>query len=118
MTRRTIMKIARILAVVAVGSLLSTAGVQAAEQPGQEVTLTGRLACAMCVMKLKEARSCTNVLVVPQAGKDVVYGLVENQVTHAWDMQACEKAIPVKVTGTLTERGGKPAIAASRIEKS
>jgi hypothetical protein len=112
------MKILRILALTAVGALLLVSHVQAAEAPAKLVTLTGKIACAMCVLHQKDVASCTNVLVVPEGGKDVVYGLKENPVTKAWEMQACEHAVPVKVTGTVEQKAGKPTIEATRIEKS
>ena len=33
-------------------------------------------------------------------------------------MAACEKALPVKVTGTVAEAGGKKTITASKVEKT
>jgi hypothetical protein len=112
------MKTLRLLALTAVGALLLASRVQAAEAPAKPVTLTGKIACAMCVLKQKEVASCTNVLVVAEGGKDVIYGLKENQVVRAWEMQACEHAVPVKVTGAVEQRAGKPTIVATRIEKS
>jgi hypothetical protein len=116
--KETIMKIARIIAVGVVGTMFLAARVQAADAPAAQVTLTGKLACAMCVLKQKDVKSCTNVLVVPEAGKDVLYALAENPVVHAYEMAACEKALPVKVTGTVAEKAGKRTLTASRIEKS
>ena len=84
----------------------------------QTVTVTGRIACAMCILKMEGVKTCTNVLVTSEGGKEVVYGLAENAVTKAYDMAACEKAIPVKVTGTVTESGGKRTIAPSKIDKA
>jgi hypothetical protein len=112
------MKIARIIALGVVGTMFLAARVQAADAPAAQVTLTGKLACAMCVLKQKEVKTCTNVLVVNQAGKEVLYSLAENPVVHAYEMAACEKALPVKVTGTVAEKAGKRTLTASRIEKS
>lgn len=104
-------------------SLASTAvlaiGVaRSAEVAPASVTLTGKIACASCILKLKDVKTCTNVLVVQEQGKDVLYALAENAVTKAYDMAACEKAIPVKVTGTVTERAGNRTITPAKIEKT
>ena len=53
-----------------------------------------------------------------EGGKDIVYGLADNAVNKAYTMAACEKTLPVKVTGTLSELKGKKTIAASKIEKT
>ena len=86
--------------------------------PGKTVTLTGKLACAMCVLKQPDAKGCSNMVVVKEGGKDVFYALAQNDVSKAFDMAACEKALPVKVTGTVTEAAGKKTITATKVEKA
>ena len=98
--------------------LLSAPAPARAAEPGPAVTLTGRIACAMCVLHLKGVDRCTNVLVVDAAGRETVYALAPNAVTKAWEMQACEHAVPVKVTGTVTETAGKKSVDATKIEKA
>jgi len=83
-----------------------------------ETTLTGRLACAMCVLKQKDVTTCTNVLVVPEAGKETIYAVTDNKVAQEYSMAACSHALPVKVTGKVSEKDGKKAITPSRIEKT
>ncbi len=51
------------------------------------------------------------------AGKEVVYGLADDAASKAYEMKACEKAIPVKVTGAV-EAAGERTITATRIERT
>jgi D-arabinose 1-dehydrogenase-like Zn-dependent alcohol dehydrogenase len=105
-------------AVACAGLLALAASAQAATDAGKQVTVSGKLACAMCILKQKEAKTCKNVLVTTEGGKEVTYALADNAVTKAYVMQACEKTLPVKVTGTLAEEAGKKTITASKIDKS
>ena len=105
-----------VAAVACAGLLAVAASAQAAS--AKEVTLTGKLACAMCILKTPGVKSCTNVLVVAEGGKDVVYALADNAVTKPLTMAACEKTLPVKVTGTVAEAAGKKTITASKVEKT
>lgn len=82
------------------------------------VTVTGRIACAMCVLKVKGVTTCTNVIVASEAGQEVVYAVADNAVSKAYEMKACEKAIPVKVTGSVKEAAGKRTITATRIDRT
>jgi hypothetical protein len=107
----------RFLAVAALAMAVQLGATRAAEA-ARPVTVTGKLACAMCILKQKGVNTCTNVLVVPEAGHDAIYALADNAVTKAYDMAACEKAVPVKVTGTVSGAGAKRTITPSRIEKS
>jgi hypothetical protein len=112
------MTTARYLTLTAAACLFLSSSALAADAASKEVTLTGRLACEMCVLKKAGAKTCNNVLVVPVAGKEVIYALADNAVAQGWSMKACSAAMPVKVTGTLTESAGKKTIAAAKIEKS
>ena len=84
----------------------------------KQVTVTGKLACAMCILKTPGVTTCTNVVVVKEGGKDVIYALADNDVTKPLTMAACEKTLAVKVTGTVAEAGGKKTITASKVEKT
>jgi len=106
------------LAVTAALSLAFLGNPASAAEGAGQVTLTGKIACAMCVLHLKGASDCTNVLVVSEKGRDTIYELTDNEVTKAWDMRACEHAVPVKVTGTVSEQGGKKTMQPSRIAKA
>jgi hypothetical protein len=110
-------KLARLAAAVACAGLLAaTTTAQAAA--GKPVTITGKLACAMCILKQKEVKTCTNVVVVKEGGQDVIYALADNDVTKPFVMAACEKTLPVRVTGLVTEAAGKRTITATKVEKS
>jgi len=112
-------KLVRTFAAVAcVGILAAATPAHAAAGAGKPVTITGKLACAMCILKQKEVKTCTNVVVVKEAGQDVIYALADNDVTRPLTMAACEKTLPVKVTGTVAEAGGKKTITASKVEKT
>jgi hypothetical protein len=106
-----------VAAVACAGFLFAGTAAQAADA-GKQVTITGKLACAMCVLKQKDVKGCTNVVVVKEGGKDVDYALADNDVSKPLIMAACEKALPVKVTGTVTEAAGKKTITASKVEKT
>ena len=105
-------------AAVACAGLLAVAASAQAADPGKQVTITGKLACAMCILKQPEVKTCTNVLVVKEGGKEVVYALADNAVTKPLTMAACEKTLPVKVTGSVAEAAGKKTITASKVEKT
>jgi hypothetical protein len=98
--------------------LAAAAPTLAAADAGKQVTISGNLACAMCILKQKDVKTCTNVVVVKEKGKEVIYALTDNAVTQPLTMAACEKVLPVKVTGTVTEAGGKKTITASKVEKT
>ena len=111
-------KLFRTVAAVACAGLLAVATSAQAAADAKPVTLTGKLACAMCILKQPEVKTCTNVLVVSEKGKDVIYGLADNAVTKEFTMAACEKTLPVKVTGTVAEVKGKKTITATKVEKT
>jgi hypothetical protein len=112
-------KLVRTLAAVAcVGLLAAATPAHAAAAAGKRVTITGKLACAMCILKQKDVKTCTNVLVVKEGNQDVIYALADNDVTKPLLMAACEKTLPVKVTGTAAEAAGKKTITASKVEKT
>jgi hypothetical protein len=111
-------QLVRTLAAVACAGLLAAATSAQAADAGQQVTVTGKLACAMCILKQADAKSCKNVLVASEGGKAVLYALADNEVAKAYTMAACEKTLPVKVTGTVTEAAGKKTITATKVEKT
>ena len=107
----------RAVAIASAAAFLAVAAPAQAEA-GKQVTLSGNLACALCILKQPGVKTCTNVLVVKDGGKEVVYALADNDVTRPLTMAACEKVLPVKATGTVTEAGGKKTLTASKIEKT
>ena len=108
----------RAAAIATCAAFLGLATPTLAVDAARQVTMTGKLACAMCILKQPEVKTCTNVLVVSEAGKDVIYALADNAVTKEFTMAACEKTLPVKVTGTVAAAAGKKTITASKIEKT
>ena len=108
----------RAVAIATCAAFLGASAPALAAGAGKPVTISGKLACAMCILKQKEATSCKNVLVATEGGKEAIYALADNAVAKKFTMEACEKTLPVKVTGTLAEVDGKKTITASTIEKS
>jgi len=84
------------------------------------VTMTGDGVCAKCT--LKEAKSCQNVLVVREGGKEVKYYLAKNKVANDFhhDSGICSatKDVPIRTTaiGTVKEQGGKKVLTATKIK--
>jgi hypothetical protein len=111
--------ITRAFAVLVLVAFLPAAFVSArAADAAPTTVLTGRIACAMCVLRQKDVKTCTNVLVVEKDDGRTVYDLTKNQVTKVWEMQACERGVPVKVTGTVAEQGGRKILTATKIERT
>jgi hypothetical protein len=111
-------RLVRAFAAVACAGFMSAAVTAHAADTANPVTITGKLACAMCILKQPDVKTCTNVLVVKEGGKELIYALADNGVTKEYTMAACGKALPVKVTGTVAEAAGKKTITASKIVKS
>jgi hypothetical protein len=111
-------RLVRAVAIATCAAFLGAAVPALAAADAKQVTLSGNLACAMCILKQPGVKTCTNVLVVKEKGKDVTYALADNSVTQAFTMAACEKVLPVKATGTVAEAGGKKTLTATKIEKT
>ncbi len=103
---RSVMTIALSLVVVAV---LATPMVA----QNKEVTLTGKVTCAMCDLKTEKA--CATVIVVKEGGKDVTYYLDEKSGKANHDA-ICTAGKEGTVTGIVSEKGGKHIITASKVE--
>lgn len=105
--------------VVAVALVLGFAGAAlAADTPASksaEVTLTGDVQCAMCILKKADAKSCQDVLVVTDKASRTEYYLVKNAVSDKFGM-SCMKARPAVATGTVSEKDGKKWLTASKLE--
>ncbi len=102
---------------VVVLMLVLALGPVLAADTAKPVTMQGKIACAMCVLKHKDAKACAPMLVVTENGKDVEYALANNDVMKAFGHDSCEKAIAAKVTGTLAESNGKKVLTATKIER-
>ena len=81
-------------------------------QAAKAVTLTGKVTCAKCELKLEQ--ECATVIVVNENGKDAVYYF--DKKSHKANHDAiCRTGKEGTVTGTLSEKGGKKYIAVTKI---
>jgi len=81
-------------------------------QADKEVTLTGKITCAKCELKIE--KECATVIVVKEDGKDIVYYF--DQKSHKANHDAiCQVGKQGTVTGTLSEKAGKKYIAVTKI---
>ena len=104
---------------VAVALVLGLAGAaRAADKPAAkpaEVTLTGDVQCAMCILKKADAKGCQDVLVVTDKAGKTDYYLVKNAVSEKWGM-SCMAPRKAVATGTVSEKDGKKWLTASKLE--
>jgi hypothetical protein len=108
-----------IATLVLVAFSLAAGAAAAAENPAAkpaEVTLTGEVQCAMCLLKKPDAKGCQAVLVVADKGVKTEYYLAKNAASDRFGM-ACVKPRKAAATGTVTERDGKKWLAASKVEE-
>ncbi len=87
------------------------------EKPAKEVKLTGTLVCGAC--KLKQAKSCTNVLQVKVKDKTVNYWLTDKGNGETYHENVCGggELKGVTVTGVVTEKDGKKTVKVSKFEE-
>ena len=98
-----------LLAVVAPARLF------AADSSSKEVTLSGMMVCAKCV--LHETKKCQNVLQIQKDGKTVNYYLAQNDISKAFHDNICKtEGEKVTATGKLSEKDGKQMMTVSKIE--
>ncbi len=103
--------------VFALAAVLMVAGLVAfvrAEE--KQVTLKGDLQCAKCVQKDAEAQACQALLVVKDGDQEIKYILENNDISKPFIEKACEKKVPLAVTGTVAEKEGKKVLTATKIE--
>ena len=79
----------------------------------KSVTLTGQIGCAHCAFKV--GTECADAIRVREAGKDVVY-LFAPDPSRKHDTAMCESVRDGKVTGVVSDLGGKKTIKVSKIE--
>jgi hypothetical protein len=89
-------------------SLVATAQ----DKKGEKKTLEGTLVCGKC--NLKEDPACSNVLLVKKDGKEVKYYLKDKGKKEKYHKCSGEKE--VKVTGIVSEKGGKHYITKAKVE--
>ncbi len=104
---------------VAVALFLGLAGIAlAADQPAGkpgEVSLTGEVQCAMCILKKADAKGCQDVLVVTDKSGRTEYYLVKNAASDKFGM-SCKAPRKAVATGTVSEKDGKKWLTASNLE--
>lgn len=94
----------------------------AADEKGKDVTLTGDGVCAKCALKVQ--KSCQNVVIVKNDGKEVKYFLAKNDVAKEahQGLGICQAKtdapVKIKVTGTCKKDGDKLVVTATKIEKA
>jgi hypothetical protein len=102
-------------ACLVVGLAVAIASVVVAQDAQKTVTLTGKVQCAMCILKKADAKSCQDVLVV--AGKDQgEYYIVKNEVSEKSGHLGCKGDKTATVTGTVAEKDGKKWLTATKME--
>ncbi|MCU0222913.1 MAG: DUF6370 family protein [Acidobacteria bacterium] len=81
-----------------------------------EVTMTGKVACSKCTLKLEGSATCQDVFVV--AGKDgaapAYYYFAKTEALAAFE-HGCSGEKPAVVTGVVAEKDGKKWIVATKI---
>jgi len=79
----------------------------------KQVTLTGKITCAHC--DLKVGTECATVIVAKENNQDVIYYLDEksNKANHE---AICAAAKEGSVTGTISQKEGKRIITASKVD--
>jgi hypothetical protein len=77
--------------------------------PAKEVTLEGTLVCAKCGLKEAGVKKCTNALQVKDGAETVTYYLDDKGNGEDYHDGLCGGGTKAgaKVTGTVTEKGGK-----------
>lgn len=112
--KRAFVSMVAVLFVAGLVSFAHAADKAPGKAAGKEVTYTGTLECAKC--ELKETKECQNVLVVKDNGKETKYYL-EGKVSKDKHGDVCKAPKDnVSVTGTVSEKGGKKVLTATKIE--
>ena len=113
---RTSFPAVTLVAVVLVLGLAAVA--MAAEKPAAkpaEVSLTGDVQCAMCILKKADAKGCQDVLVVTDKTGKTEYYLVKNAASDKFGM-SCTRPRKAVATGTVMEKDGKKWLTALKLE--
>jgi hypothetical protein len=103
---------ARLLVAVALVAVLGFA----TNAVASDVTLTGKIACAKCTLKMADAKECQDVLVVTgEKGATTDYYIVKNAVFEKFG-HTCKGWKAATVTGAVSEKDGKKWITPSKME--
>lgn len=86
-----------------------------AQETAESVTLSGKIVCAKCSLKLEGFEKCQDVLVVAgDDGEDDLYFVAASEVEGA--EHTCKGERAATVTGTLSEQDGQTWITPTKIE--
>jgi type 1 fimbria pilin len=109
-------KLHLIIALLAGLALTSLTTPAFAGEKNKEVTITGTALCAKCA--LHQGDKCQTVVKTTVDGKEVTYHLTGKEA-KAFHEKICTKTEgeKVTVTGTVTEKGGKEMLKATKIEE-
>jgi len=99
--------------VALVAAIVLAAGSTSAQE--KEQTLEGKVTCAKCELKLKDAKGCQTVLVVKDGDKQVIY-YFDAESHKKYHKEICEEGKEGTVVGTVTEKGKKKYIHVSKVE--
>jgi len=102
----------RLLVAIALVAALGFATAAFAE----DVTVSGKVACAKCMLKKADAKACQDVLVVSgEKGATTDYYIVKNAVSEKFG-HVCSGEKAATVTGAVSEKDGKKWITPSKMD--
>jgi hypothetical protein len=91
-------------------------GAVAMTSAAEEVTKSGTIACAKCVLKKDGAKECQDVLVVKEdGGTTTEYYITKNDAAKEFG-HGCSSEKSATVTGVVSEKDGRMWITASKIQ--
>jgi len=103
----------RSVARIALAVFVLTALTLAVSAQSKPTTLTGKITCAKCDLKIE--KECATVIVVKENGKDVVYYL-DAKSSKANHDAICHTPKQGSVTGVVSEKDGKKTITTTKVE--
>jgi uncharacterized protein DUF6370 len=98
--------------ILAIALLTAVAFVAPALAGDDQVTVTGTIKCAKCVLNKADATNCQDVLVATDSAE---YYLVKNSVAEKFG-HGCKTEKAAVVTGKVIDKDGRKWIEASKIE--
>lgn len=85
-----------------------------AGEKGKEVTVDGKIMCAMCTLNEKDWKECQNVIQVKKGDDMVNLYIVKNDVSEEFG-HVCSGEKAATVTGTVAEKDGRTWITPSKM---
>ena len=103
------------LAVLTVALLaVALLGGTLAGEKGEEVTVEGKVMCAMCTLKEADWKDCQNVIQVDEGDETVNLYIVKNDVAEKFG-HVCTGSKDAIVTGTVSEKDGRQWITPTKM---